>query len=215
MDWCEAAGHRYIFGLASTQPLHRHTAGLAQRIQARYAAAKAADPTLPADTKIRRFLEFYDGAGSWSRVRRIVARVEAGEQGIDVRFIVTNIPTGRAKNLYERTYCARGQMENYIKSYKRHLSADRTSCCSATANPFRLFLHAAAYWLIWAFQAVLPKRSSWRTLQVDTLRVRLIKIGARVQELKKGIRVHFPTAYPDQPVLGLVLRRLAHFKLLT
>jgi hypothetical protein len=122
---------------------------------------------------------------------------------------------GPKPKLSERTYCARGQMENYIKAYKRHLSADRTSCCSATANQFRLFLHAAADWLIWAFQAVVPKRSSWRTLQVDTLRVRLIKIGARVQELKKGIRVHFSTAYPDHPVLGLVLRRLAHFKLLT
>jgi hypothetical protein len=112
MDWCEAAGHRYIFGLSGTKPLHRHTTGLAHRTQARYAAAKAADPTLPADTTIRRFTEFYDGAGSWTRVRRIAARVEAGEHGTDVRFIVTNIPTGRAKSLYEQTYCARGQMEN-------------------------------------------------------------------------------------------------------
>ena len=215
MDWCEAAGHRYLFGLAGTRPLHRHTAGLEKNTLARYAAIKAADPTLPAETKIRRFTEFYDGAGSWSRVRRIAARVEAGEQGVDVRFVVTNITSGRARSLYERSYCARGQMENYIKSYKRHLSADRTSCCSATANQFRLFLHAAACWLIWAFQTSLPRRSSWRTAQVDTIRLGLIKIGARVHELKKCIRVHLPTAYPHRPILHLPLGHLPRLKLLT
>src|SRR5690349_19570283 len=174
-----------------------------------------ADPTLPAETTIRRFTEVYDGAGSWSRVRRIAARVEAGEQGVDVRFIVTNIASGRAKSLYERSYCARGQMENYIKAYKRHLAADRTSCCSATANQFRLFLHAAACWLIWAFQTSLPRRSSWRTAQVDTIRLGLIKIGARVHELKKCIRVHLPTAYPHRPILHLPLGHLPRLKLLT
>ena len=77
-------------------------------------------------------------------------------------------------------------MENHIKSYKRHLAADRTSCGKATANQFRLFLHAAAYWLLWALQATLPKRSPWRTVQFDTIRLRLIKIAARVDELTHG-----------------------------
>ncbi len=215
MDYCEAEKHRYIFGWAGTKPLHRHTTALAQTTKDRYAAAKTADPTLPADTKIRRFTEFYDGAARWQRVRRIVARIEAGDKGVDVRFIVTNITTGRAKSLYERSYCARGQMENYLKSYKRHLAADRTSCCSATANQFRLFLHAAAYWLLWAFQAALPKRSVWRTAQFDTIRLRLIKIGARVEELKKRIRVHLPSACPYQPILRLGIGSLPRLRLLT
>jgi hypothetical protein len=210
MDWAESEGHRYIVGLAGTTPLHRHTAALA-----RYAAVEAANPALPADTKVRRFTEFYDGAESWSRVRRIVARVEAGDQGVDVRFIVTNIATGRGKSLYERTYCARGRMENHIKSYKRHLAADRTSCSRATANQFRLFLHAAAYWLVWALQATLPKRSPWRTVQFDTIRLRLIKIAARVEELKKRVRVRLPTACPHQPILRLCVERLTRLRLLT
>jgi hypothetical protein len=112
MDDCEAEGHRDIFGLAGTQPLHRHTTALAQTTKDRYAAVKTADPALPADTKIRRLTEVDDGAARWQRVRRIIARVEAGDQGVDVRFSVTNITTGRAKNLYPRTYGARGQMEN-------------------------------------------------------------------------------------------------------
>jgi hypothetical protein len=213
MDWAESEGHRYIFGLAGTRPLHRRTARLAQATLERYAAAKAANPALPPETKIRRVTEFYDGAESWSRVRRIVARVEAGDQGVDVRFIVTNIATGRGKSLYERTYCARGRMENHIKSYKRHLAADRTSCGKATANQFRLFLHAAAYWLVWALQATLPKRSPWRTAQFDT--IRLIKIAARVDELKKRIRVRLPTACPCQPILNLCVERLIRLRLLT
>jgi hypothetical protein len=212
MDWCEREGHRYIFGLAGTKPLHRRTAALAQSTGGRYAAAKAADPGLPADTKVRRF---YDGAESWSRVRRIIVRVEAGDQGVDVRFIVTNIATGRGKGLYERTYCARGQMENHIKAYKRHLAADRTSCTRATANQFRLLLHAAAYWLVWALQASLPKRSPWRTAQVDTIRLRLIKIAARVEELRTRIRIRLPTACPEQPILRLCVQRLTRLRLLT
>src|SRR5712671_131501 len=106
----------------------------------------------PARGKARRFAQFHDAAGSWSRVERISARVEAGAEGTDTRFIVTNLEGGRAKPLYERLYCARGQAENHIKAWKNHLAADRTSCHEATANQFRLFLHAGAYWLLWSMR---------------------------------------------------------------
>ena len=75
-------------------------------------------------------------------VERIIARVEAGLQGTDTRFIVTSLEGGRAKHLYQRLYCARGQPENQIKAWKTHLAADCTSCHAAEANQFRLFLHA-------------------------------------------------------------------------
>src|SRR5688572_24979658 len=106
-------------------------------------------------------------------------------------------------------------MENLIKAYKRHLAADRTSCGKATANQFRLFLHAASYWLVWALQATLPKRSPWRTAQFDTVRLRLIKIATRVDELKKRVRVRLPTACPDQPILRFCVERLTRLRLLT
>ena len=163
----------------------------------------------PAKTgKVRRFKEFFDGAASWSRVERIIARVEAGEQGTDTRFIVTNLTGGRAKTLYERIYCRRGMAENHIKAWKGHLAADRTSCPRATANQFRLFLHAGAYWLMWGLRALMPKRSLWRIAQFDTLRLRLIKIAARVVELKTQIRLHLPSACPDQTILRVVLGRM-------
>src|SRR3954469_13996060 len=103
-------------------------------------------------------------------------------------------------------------MENHIKSYKRHLAADRTSCGKATANQFRLFLHAAAYWLLWALQATLPKRSPWRTAQFDTIRLRLIKIPPRLHEPKKRVRIPLPPACPDQPILRLCVERLTRLR---
>ena len=153
-------------------------------------------------------MEFYDGAASWSRVERIIARVEAGAEGTDTRFIVTSLPSRNARVLYEDVYCRRGSAENHIKSWKTHLAADRTSCTKATANQFRLFLHAGAYWLLWSLRALMPQRSPWRVAQFDTLRLRLIKIAARVVELKTMIRLHLPTACPDQAILRVVLGRI-------
>lgn len=214
MAWCESEGHRFIFGLPGTTTYHSHVKELSASTLARFQEMKKADPKLPEETKVRRYKEFYDGAKSWGRVRRVSARVEAGSQGVDVRFIVTNIEGSTAKRLYEDVYCARGQMENHIKSYKRHLAADRTSCTKATANQFRLFLHAGAYWLVWAFQQTVPKRSRWRTAQFDTIRLKLVKLSARVEELKKAIRVHLPTDCPVQPILRCIASRIPMVRML-
>jgi hypothetical protein len=157
---------------------------------------------------VRRFAQFHDAAQSWSRVERIIARVEAGVEGTDIRFIVTSLEGGRAKHLYQRLYCARGQAENHIKAWKNHLAADRTSCHAAEANQFRLFLHAGAYWLLWSMRRVMPKHSVWRVMQFDTLRLRLIKLAARVIELKTQIKIHLPSSAPDQAIFAMLLDRL-------
>src|SRR6516162_6956166 len=115
---------------------------------------------------------------------------------------------GRAKHVYERLYCARGQAENHIKAWKNHLAADRTSCHAAEANQFRLFLHAGAYWLLWSMRRVMPKRSAWRVMQFDTLRLRLVKLAARVVELKTQLKIHLPSSAPDQAIFAMLLGRL-------
>src|SRR5439155_15380392 len=94
------------------------------------------------------------------------------------------------------------------KAWKNHLVADRTSCHEAGANQFRLFLHAGAYWLLWSLRRLMPQRSSWRVMQFDTLRLRLIKIAARVVELKRQIKIHLPSSAPDQNIFHLALIRL-------
>ena len=147
LDWCRANGLDYILGVAPTTTLRRHIEGLEASAKARFEAA-------PREGKVRRFKEFLDGAKSWSRVERIIARVEVGAEGPDTRFVVTNLNKRNARALYEDVYCRRGQAENHIKSWKTHLAADRTSCTKATANQLRLFLHAGAYWLMWGLARV-------------------------------------------------------------
>jgi hypothetical protein len=201
LEWCRANRVDWVLGLASNAALRRHVEALEKTTAERFRAA-------PARGKVRRFKEFYDGAQSWSRVERIIARVEAGPEGIDTRFIVTNLEGGRPKQLYQALYCARGQAENHIKAWKNHLAADRTSCHQAEANQFRLFLHAGAYWLLWSLRRAMPRRSPWRVMQFDTLRLRLIKLAARIVELKAQIKIHLPSSAPDQAIFRLALDRI-------
>ncbi|PJN94774.1 hypothetical protein CNY89_12475 [Amaricoccus sp. HAR-UPW-R2A-40] len=154
LDLCRTHGVDFVFSLPTTRVLRRHVAPIEASTAARAQAADGA--------RGRRFKEFHDAAASWSRVERIIARVEAGPFGCDSRFIVTRLTGGSGKAIYEKLYCARGQAENHIKVWKAHLAADRTSCSSAAANQLRLFLHAGAYWLMWTLRAALPKRSPWR-----------------------------------------------------
>ena len=201
LDWCRANRLDYALGVAPSATLRRHVETLEASAKARFEAA-------PGEGKARRFNEFFDAAASWSRVERVIARVEAGEEGPDTRYIVTNLARRNARSLYEDVYCRRGQAENHIKSFKTHLAADRTSCTRASANQLRLFLHAGAYWLMWGLRESMPKRSMWRVAQFDTLRLRLVKIAARVVEMKTMIRVHLPTSCPGQEVLRFALAQI-------
>ena len=115
----------------------------------------------------------------------------------------------RGRTVYQDIYCARGQAENHIKAWKTHLAADRTSCCRATANQMRLFLHIGAYWLMWSLRAAMPRRSIWRVAQFDTLRLRLIKLAARVEVLRRKVRLHLPCSTPNQPIFAYALTRLS------
>jgi hypothetical protein len=201
LDFCRAERLDFVLGVASTTTLRRHVEALEQSTAARRAA-------MPGTDKLRRYKEFLDGAGSWSRVERIIARIEAGPQGTDTRFVVTNLAGGTARRIYEDLYCARGQAENHIKAWRRHLAADRTSCSKATANQFRLMLHTAAYWLLWSLRSLMPKRSTWRVAQFDTLRLRLVKLATRVVALKTKVMLHLPSACPDRAILRLALQRI-------
>jgi hypothetical protein len=206
MRWCEANGLEYIFGLSATTSLAARVQTLEARTQVRYAARCA---TAPVGFKLRRYKEFQGGAKSWKCERRIIARVEAGPDGVDTRYIVTNLTDRRAQGLYERKYCQRGRMENLLKAHKLHLASDRTSCTRACANQFRLFVHGAAYWLLWTFQSCMPKRSSWRVAQFDTLRNRLIKLVTEVIETADRIQIALVLVFPVEDILTVVSSRLA------
>jgi hypothetical protein len=201
LDFCRAARIDFLLGVASTTTLRRHVETLEASTARRHASA-------PSGEKLRRYKEFHDGAASWTRVERIIARVEVSTQGTDTRFVVTNLAGGTARTIYEDLYCQRGQAENHIKAWKRHLAADRTSCRRAAANQFRLMLHTGAYWLLWSLRSLMPKRSTWRVAQFDTLRLRLVKLATRVVALKTRVMLHLPSACPDKAILRLALERL-------
>ena len=136
-------------------------------------------------------------AKSWSRERRAIARIEATPLGLDTRFVVTNVEYGAAEWIYNAFYCARGQAENLIKLHKTQLASDRTSCRSAIANQVRLALHTAAYWLMLTVRDAIPKPRDLANAEFSTLRLRLIKIAARVIETASRVRLAFAAGCPE------------------
>jgi hypothetical protein len=145
--------------------------------------------------KVRLFSEDAYQAGSWERKRMVIYKAEAMEQGTNTRFVLTS-RTDRPKGLYE-WYVRRGESENWIKDFKLALKADRLSCHRFLANQFRLLLHAAAYWLMDSLRRKLVEAGVER-MQLDTLRLSLIKIGGRVRQLLKKMRLHLASGHPGQ-----------------
>lgn len=205
------AGVRLRFGLPGNVSLDRRVARLCETTAARFTAFQQKNPKAAERMRLRRFTDFWDAAKSWPRAERVVARVEATAEGVKVRYVVTSLTAPRAKALYESTYAQRGQMENFIKEHKRHLQSDRTSCPKASANQFRLFLHTAAYWLMWTLRTLTPAKSDWRRAQFDTLRLQVLKIGTRVLEQARRVRILLPTACPAKDVLQAIVGRLPRF----
>src|ERR687898_973477 len=143
------------------------------------------------------FAETPHAAKSWTRERRVAARIEATRLGLDIRYVVTNTTGGTAEWLYADLYCARGQAENLIKLHKTQLASDRTSCRSARANQVRLVFHTAAYWLLLAVRDAIPKAHALGKAEFTTIRLRLLKVAARVTETVSRVRLAFAAACPE------------------
>ena len=155
---------------------------------------------------VRRHTEIRYGAKHWRCQRRVAARIEATPKGLDIRYVVTNLVGGNAEWLYETLYCARGQMENFIKLHKTQLASDRTSCRSPLANQVRLVLHTGAYWLLLKLRGAIPKPQPLAKAEFKTLQMRLIKIAARISETATRVRVAFAAACPEAELFASVAR---------
>jgi len=192
MAWCEANEVDYVFGLPGNRTLHAEPVIVAA---ADAVCVDRATRTLPV---LRHYTETCYAAKSWGGTdRRVVARIEASTMGLDIRFVVTSLKDGSAEYIYDTLYCARGQAENLIKLQKTQLKSDRTSCRSANANQMRLILHTAAYWLMWSLRQALPQTAALRAAEFATIRLRLIKVAARVIETASRIRIALASACPD------------------
>jgi hypothetical protein len=203
MDWCEAGGVDYILGLPTNAVLR------ADPVIAAAADACATKRAVRQFPVLRHYAETRYGAKSWSCRRRVAARIEASTMGMDIRYVVTSLAEGSAEHIYDTLYCARGRAENLIKLHKTQLASDRTSCRSANANQMRLILHTAAFWLMWRIQQEIPKATALAKAEFATLRLRLLKVAARVIENASRIRIAFASACPDAAVfrtIALALR---------
>jgi hypothetical protein len=201
MQWCEDNGVDYVFGLPGSRPLAKKVDDKADEIRVERALANA--------EVVRGFAEVRHKAKSWNKERRAVARIEAATLGLDIRFVVTNLEGGSPEWLYETLYCARGQMENLIKLHKAQLASDRTSCRSAIANQVRLVLHTGAYWLMLAVRDAIPKTRDLAKAEFATLRLRLIKIAARVIETARTVRLAFAACHPEAALFASLPGALA------
>ena len=189
MEWCEANRVDYVFGLPGSKPLAKKIDEAAEAVRTERAVSNK--------PVVRGYAETRHKAKSWSRERRAVARIEATPLGLDTRFVVTNVEYGAAKWVYDTLYCARGQAENLIKLHKTQLASDRTSCRSAVGNQVRLVLHTAAYWLMLTVRDAIPKPRDLANAEFSTLRLRLIKIAARVIETASRVRLAFAAGCPE------------------
>ena len=186
-EFCEKEEIKYVFGFNPSKPLKEKAKKLVEEAQKRYAREKQ---------PVKIFSEFFHQAKSWPQPKRIIVKVEYNALGQNVRFIVTDLEHWNRRFIYETVYCGRGGAELFIKEHKNHLLSDRTSCSRFEANQFRLFLHSAAYVLLHAFRRLHLKGSQWARAQFSTIRLKLIKIGARVRQLKTRIKIHLPTSFP-------------------
>lgn len=189
MAWCEDNGVDYVFGLPGSKPLSKKVDEVADAVRTERAVSDK--------PVVRDYAQTRHKAKSWNRERRAVARIEATKLGLDIRFVVTNLEYGSPEWLYDSLYCARGQAENLIKLHKTQLASDRTSCRSAIANQVRLVLHTTAYWLMLAVRDAIPKVRDLAKAEFATLRLRLIKVAARVVETASRVRLAFAACCPE------------------
>jgi Transposase DDE domain group 1 len=194
MAFCEAEGIDYVFGLPTNAVLRGLVEDAADDVRVRRAEESA--PVL------RRYAETRYAARSWACERRVVARVEASTQGLDIvdplcgSTVVTSFARGSAEWVYDGLYCARGQAENLVKLHKGQLASDRTSCRSPLANQIRLVLHTAAYWLLLTVRDRIPKPHELAGAEFGTLRLHLLKVAGRVIETATRVRIAFAAACP-------------------
>ena len=202
MKWCEDHDIGYVLGLARNRRLER-ALGAAMH-EARSAHRCTGNPA-------RRFRDFsYGTRKSWSRHRRVIGKAEYLSKGANPRFVVTNLSPRKAsaKRLYEKLYCARGDMENRIKEQQLDLFADRTSTHTMRANQLRLYFSSFAYVLMHALRRLGAEGTELARAQCATLRLKLFKVAARIRITARRVWLSFSQAYPYAETFARVLANL-------
>ena len=202
MAWCEQHGVDYVLGLAKNPRLKAALADALQ--QAKEQFERTGQPA-------RVFHDFvYQTRKSWSCPRRVVGKAEHLAKGENPRFVVTSLSAEAfdARTLYEQEYCARGDMENRIKEQQLCLFADRTSAATMRANELRLWLSSVAYTLMTAMQRLGLQGTELAKAQCDTIRLKLLKIGAVIRVTTRKVWFALAEGYPYRPLFHQVYTQL-------
>jgi len=199
MRWCDRNTIGYILGLARNPVLERLAQPWREISRTRFEQSSQ---------KQRIFGELTYAAETWDTPRRVIVKAEHLMEGENTRFVVTNLPGG-PQSLYDDLYCQRGEMENRIKEQQLGLFADRTSCHDFAANQFRVLLSAAAYVLMETIRRVGLAETELANAQVGTIRLKLLKLGARVVCSVRRIVLHLAGGYPYKTIFAEVLGRLS------
>ncbi|MBN2308762.1 MAG: IS1380 family transposase [Candidatus Hydrogenedentes bacterium] len=205
MAWCENNGVFYLLGLAKNKRLLGKLGKELEQSRALHEKTGQA---------ARVFTHFhYRTLRSWTRSRRVIGKAEHLGKGTNPRFIVTNLAQDYAtpKTLYERHYCARGDMENRIKEQQLDLFADRTSTHTMRANQLRLWFSSFAYVLLSAMRRVALKDTRLAKATCGSIRLKLLKIGAQVKISVRRFLIHLASACPYQDVFEHAWHNLQHY----
>ena len=207
MAWCEANGVDYVLGLAKNPVLIREIEKELEKAQKKFQKTKKA---------ARYFKDFqYRTKDSWSRKRRVIGKAEHLKKGSNPRFIVTSLsPRIGARYIYERTYCARGNMENRIKEQQLGLFADRTSTATMHANQLRLYFSSVAYMLMHALRRLGLQGTDLARSQCTDIRLKLLKIGAQVQVTVRRVWFRMAGGYAYAEVFALAYANLQKIPLM-
>jgi hypothetical protein len=203
MAWCEASGVDFLLGLQKNDRLIAEIAS--EIVQAEAKSRRTGKPA-------RYFKDFrWTTRRSWSRERRVVGKAEFTEDEANPRFIVTSLKRAecKPKYLYEKLYCARGDMENRIKECQLDLYADRTSTATMRANQLRLWLASFAYVLLCAVRRIGLHHTPFANASCGTIRLKLLKIGALVRVSVRRIKIAMASSCPAAEVWGCAAVRLA------
>ncbi len=187
IEFCEGIDIDYVLGLRGNSRLHT----LSTPVQMDACLKHRWE-----GNGCREYGEFQYKAGPWKRQHRVVIKAEITQGELNPRFVVSSLVNKTPDELYE-FYCGRGEQENRIKEMKLDLASGRTSCHRFLANQFRLLLHTAACVLMGVLQRCLDG-TKWARAQIGTIRLRLLKVGARIVETYRKVWVHLPTAFPEK-----------------
>jgi len=196
MKWCEGNGVHYVFGFARNERLRR-------RIDREMAEASRQQQRTGEPARVFAEFSYQTATGSWSRPRRMVAKAEKIADKENPRYVVTNLNPQQwpAQQLYEQLYCARGEMENRIKE-QLQLFATRVSAETLRANQLRVYFSAMAYVLLQGLRRLGLRGTELARAQVQTIRLRLLKIGARIRITARKVWVSMASSYPLQTVFA-------------